>query len=163
MSKIREFHLHDLGTNSRESEIYPREKMSRPQADESVNSTMPRVAVVTPEKLILTQTSWSKSQKISGFLLTLCGLYVFVLGLFLFIAAIFSYFSPSSVVLLLLGHDHKSAPLEGWAWAQTAVAFGMHSYADIFSGISMIWAARGMNKSLPRLVMFWNTTRFVLI
>lgn len=134
--------------------------MSRPQNDEVVSSTMPRVSVVTPEKLILTQTSWSKYQKISRFLLTLCGVYVFVMGLLLSLTAIFSYLSPLNIIHLLVGSEHKYAPLDAWAWAQTAVAFGMHSYADIYSGVMMIWAARGMNKCMPRLVMYWNTTRY---
>lgn len=103
--------------------------------------------------------SVTDSHPVSGFLLGVCGLYVMCLGFLLAVTATFTYINPSQVLHVLLG-GFDEAPLDGWSWAQTAVAFGMHSYADLYSGITMLSTAFKMNKSLPRQVAFWNTTRY---
>jgi hypothetical protein len=108
----------------------------------------------------MSKKSVDGSQPVSGFLLGLCGVYVTCLGFLLAFTAAFTYFNPSQVLHVLLGGFEEGA-LDGWSWAQTAVAFGMHSYADLYSGITMLSTSFKMNKSLPRQVAFWNTTRWV--
>jgi hypothetical protein len=107
----------------------------------------------------MAKKSVPEKQAVSGFLLGVCGVFVTILGFSLALTATFTYLNPSKILHILLGGFDEGA-LDGWSWAQTAVAFGMHSYADLYSGIMMLSTSFNMNKSLPRQVAFWNTTRF---
>jgi len=94
-------------------------------------------------------------------ILFVSGCFEFVLGLILLTGFISSILAPEEVLKLLLGAP-SFGPLVASSWAQAAVAFGMHSYADLYSGYQMILCSKKMDTRLPRLVTAWNTTRFAI-
>ena len=92
-----------------------------------------------------------------------CGLYITIFGLILFVALCKSVYDPDSFILLLIGDNITPlSPLVGSSWAQAAVTFGMHSYADFYCGLTMISQKSPFKKPIPRLVTMWNTTRFLI-
>lgn len=86
-----------------------------------------------------------------------------VTGFILLFGLIFSLVDAEAALLTLTGP--RAAPLGKLAaanWAQAAITFGMHSYADIHAGVYMIVLSHSRKAALPRLVTVWNTTRFVI-
>jgi hypothetical protein len=85
------------------------------------------------------------------------GAFEIVLGVGLMVLMIFSFFD-AELVLTLFGLPATSLAANGWA--QTAVAFGMHAYADIANGLELISTTH--RSTLPPTVTVWNKTRFIV-
>ena len=63
---------------------------------------------------------------------------------------------------------NDKAKLQGNSFAQTAVAFGMHAYADIANGWEQMQVANEINDPnakltpMPKVVSLWNSVRFLI-
>lgn len=108
------------------------------------------------------------NSKILSTCLWLCGSFITFCGFTLFLLLIMSIVDPNyTIKMLVVGESSKLATkFDGsliWSsWAQTAVAFGMHSYADVNAGIAMIKISHSGPKRFPSTVSVWNMTRFVI-
>jgi len=95
-----------------------------------------------------------------------CGCCEVVVGSFLFILMLFSFVASKWVLEGILGLPPSSIDsLAANSWAQTAIAFGMHSYVDIATGLEMmaIGSKRGSSvDNVPATVTVWNTTLFAI-
>jgi hypothetical protein len=90
------------------------------------------------------------------------GLYDAVLGVILLILMMYSVYDADAVLKNVFGM-RKVGPIAGNCWAQAAVAFGMHGYADLMNGIEqMKISANPSGKQIPKVVTVWNTTRFCI-
>ena len=73
-----------------------------------------------------------------------------------------SFLDPVAVldrVFAIKGADY----LMGNSWAQTAVAFGMHSYADFACGREMMAYGDSSKKgNVPATITYWNSTLFMI-
>jgi hypothetical protein len=83
------------------------------------------------------------------------------IGLFMFAFMITSFVYPDYVLTELFGFKSEfiDGKISANSWAQTAVAFGMHAYADIANG----WEAYNYKSgTIAPVVTVWNTTRFLI-
>lgn len=66
-------------------------------------------------------------------------------------------------VLRQVFHFTKFGKLAGNSWAQASIAFGMHSYADIFNGFEQMKLASDKKPEFfPKIITVWNSTRFLI-
>ena len=66
-------------------------------------------------------------------------------------------FFDAGLVLTLFGLPATSLATNGWA--QTAVAFGMHAFADVANGIELLSVT---DVFVPATVTVWNKARFII-
>ena len=100
--------------------------------------------------------------KTAASLLLLCGYAEIATGVALFVALVASIYDPNAFLTHVLGFNAATlGVLGGNSWAQAAVAFGMHAYADVFNGLEQVQRLRA-GKPLPRVVTLWNSTRFMI-
>lgn len=98
-----------------------------------------------------------------AWIMQFCGLFIATMGTLLFCGLLYSLYDSNSAILLLIGEHHSPlSPLAGSSWAQAAITFGMHSYADFFTGTRMMAQTIPFSKPLHRLACVWNSTRFVI-
>lgn len=102
--------------------------------------------------------------------LMVCGVIEMTVGVLLMWCLVLSIYDADAflqsylkVPAAMIAQD-KSA---GNSWAQTAVAFGMHAYADIMNGYEQFnigTQGKTTNEmpSIPKMVSMWNSTRFVI-
>jgi hypothetical protein len=103
------------------------------------------------------------ARRFVAWIMRVCGLYIATTGVVLFCSMLYSIYNPESALLLLIGQGHYPlSPLAGSSWAQVALTFGMHSYADFFTGTRMMEQSYPFSKPLHRLACVWNSTRFVI-
>ncbi len=104
-----------------------------------------------------------------------CGLAEMAIGALLMVGLIVSVYDADAVLVRFFGLDaSKLGPSRGGFWyptiagnsfAQAAVAFGMHAYADLANGWEQVNLALDMSPKrvpLPKTVTLWNSTRFVI-
>lgn len=90
------------------------------------------------------------------------------IGAFLFILMSWSFYDARAVLGALFGEDAlRNETLFGVlsenSWKQTAVAFGMHAFADMYNGLEqMARTSGGVVTRLPKTVTGWNTCRFYI-
>jgi hypothetical protein len=87
-------------------------------------------------------------------------------GAFLFVLMSWSFYDAPAVLGALFGEDNKRhyfGDLSANSWKQTAVAFGMHAFADMYNGLEqMARTSGGAVARLPKTVTGWNTCRFYI-
>lgn len=93
-----------------------------------------------------------------------CGLLEFMIGLFLMGLMMASFYDGNAVLKVLFQiPENQLGLISGNSWAQTAIAFGMHSYADIANGLEqMSLASKRTKLAMPTIVSVWNTTKFAI-
>jgi hypothetical protein len=100
--------------------------------------------------------------KTAAALLLLCGYAEIATGVALFVALCASLYDADAFLQGALGFPAASlGALGGNSWAQAAVAFGMHAYADVANGLEQVQRLRA-GQALPRVVTLWNSTRFFI-
>jgi hypothetical protein len=93
-------------------------------------------------------------------ILILCAYVQIAVGAFLFVLLAASLYDADAFLTHFLGFPAVGL-LGGNSWAQAAVAFGMHAYADVANGLEQVACVR-QSKPLPKVVSVWNTTRFFI-
>jgi hypothetical protein len=89
-----------------------------------------------------------------------CAILQIALGIFMFGFMLASFWNAEEVLLKLLGvQAGRMSSISANSWAQTAVAFGMHSYADIANGYEAFSHQKG---AVAPVVTVWNSTRFLI-
>jgi len=104
-----------------------------------------------------------------------CGLAEMAIGALLMVGLIVSVYDADSVLIRFFGLDaRKLGPSRACFWyptiagnsfAQAAVAFGMHAYADLANGWEQVKLSLDTSPKrvpLPKTVTLWNSTRFVI-
>lgn len=92
-------------------------------------------------------------------LLLWCGYVEILIGVFLAVLLTGSLLDADGFLTSFLGFPAASlGRLAGNSWAQAAVAFGMHAYADIANGREQVQRLRS-GKVLPKITTVWNSTR----
>lgn len=108
---------------------------------------------------------WQNSKPLLCQIYWVLGLFIAVLGFILFIFLNISIMDPDyALKQLLFGGSQTTVtlgPLSWSSWGQTAVAFGMHSFADVNAGIRMMKVSEHGTR-VPQQVSVWNVTRFVI-
>jgi hypothetical protein len=97
-------------------------------------------------------------------ILRLCALGQIAVGVFLFALLAASLYDADSVLVNFLGFPRASlSSLAGNSWAQCAVAFGMHAYADVANGLELVGLlSTSPTPHIPKIVSVWATTRFFI-
>ena len=102
------------------------------------------------------------SPKTATALLLLCGYAEIATGVALFVALAASLYDANGFLTTIFGFAPSDlGVLGGNSWAQAAVAFGMHAYADVANGLEQVARLRA-GLPLPRVVTLWNSTRFFI-
>jgi hypothetical protein len=99
-----------------------------------------------------------------------CAIYQMFVGLLLFCFMLSSFVQPSPVLRIVFGLTEdqiRISDLDLNTWQQTAVAFGMHAYADLANGYelySIVFRAYCGKKDPPLapVITVWNTTMFII-
>lgn len=96
--------------------------------------------------------------------LWLCGFFEYIIGCISFILMVISIYDGKWAVQVIFRiPDHQLGLIAGNSWAQTAVAFGMHAYADIANGLEqMNYAGSRKKNAVPSILSVWNTTKFII-
>ena len=90
-----------------------------------------------------------------------------VVGAVLFGVTLASFVWPCRVLHVIIGPVGSNPSLDRASfdcnsWAQTAIAFGMHAYADLASGLEMISIGNQKQGGVPATVSLWNSTLFCI-
>lgn len=95
-------------------------------------------------------------------ILAACAAVQICIGVFLLSLLVASIYDPDGTLkALFLLNSEDIGILGGNSWAQTAVAFGMHGYADVFNGYEQLTLMlRSPHSSIPKVLTNWNSTRF---
>lgn len=99
-----------------------------------------------------------------------CAIYQMLIGLLLFCFMLSSFVQPESLlrtVFDLTEDQVRISDLDLNTWQQTAVAFGMHAYADLANGYELyaiVFSAYRGRKDPPLapVMTVWNTTMFII-
>ena len=101
----------------------------------------------------------TKSMNPMATLLLWCGYAEILIGVFLGLLLTASLYDANGFLTSFLGFPATSLGcLAGNSWAQAAVAFGMHAYADAANGWEQVQRLRS-GKPLPKIATVWNSTR----
>jgi hypothetical protein len=92
-----------------------------------------------------------------------------IIGVYLMALMCAAFWDADEFLQMFFGvaKDEK-AKLQGNSFAQTAVAFGMHAYADIANGWEQMQVANEINDPtakltpMPKVVSLWNSVRFLI-